>query len=88
MSEHSKIEWTDATWHSVRLELCARSSRFAFGVEALGSYPQKSTKLGGEYVDIVVSFGGVTFTPGHWLYSDDDGVLVSREQLVAPADQS
>jgi regulator of ribonuclease activity A len=27
--------------------------------------------------DIPVSFGGVTFTPGEWLYADEDGVIVS-----------
>ena len=27
------------------------------------------------------------FYSGPWLYSDDDGVLVSREQLLTPADQ-
>ena len=56
----------------------SQSLDFAFGVEALGSNPQKSTKLGGECVDIVASFGGVTFTPGQWLYGDDDGVLGLR----------
>ncbi len=26
-------------------------------------------------------FGGVTFVPGHWLYSDEDGILVSPTPL-------
>jgi regulator of RNase E activity RraA len=25
---------------------------------------------------------GAAFTPDHWLYNDDDGILVSCEQLV------
>jgi regulator of ribonuclease activity A len=54
------------------------------GVKALGSNPKKSAKHGAGHVDIVVSFGGVAFTPGHWLYSDDDGILVSGEQLLQP----
>ena len=52
-----------------------------FGVKALGTNPRKSAKNGTGSVDISVSFGGVAFTPGHWVYSDDDGILVSAEQL-------
>jgi regulator of RNase E activity RraA len=28
-----------------------------------------------------VSFGGVTWTPGQYVYADDDGVVVAREML-------
>ena len=38
-------------------------------------------KRSGE-VDIAVSFGGVTFVPGHYLYADDDGVIVSASPLL------
>ena len=48
-----------------------------FGVKALGSNPRKSGKTGAGEVDAVVSFGGIDFVPGHYLYSDADGVLVS-----------
>jgi len=30
---------------------------------------------------VPVSFGGVTFIAGHWLYSDEDGLLVSPTPL-------
>jgi regulator of ribonuclease activity A len=33
-------------------------------------------------VDVPVGFGGVTFAPGHWLYSDEDGILVSPSPLA------
>jgi regulator of ribonuclease activity A len=48
------------------------------GVKALGSNPRKSTKLGHGVVDEIVEFGGVTFTPGRRLFSDEDGILVER----------
>ena len=48
-----------------------------FGVKALGSNPRKSGKTGAGEVDAVVSFGGIDFVPGHYLYSDANGVLVS-----------
>lgn len=53
-----------------------------FGVKALGTNPRKSAKDGAGSVDIPVSFGGVTFTPGHYLYSDSDGILVSEQPLI------
>ena len=27
-------------------------------------------------LDVVVGFGGVTFAPGEWVFSDEDGILV------------
>jgi regulator of ribonuclease activity A len=58
-----------------------RISRIDFGVKALGSNPKKSTKAGTGRVDTAVSFGGVTFTPGDWIYSDEDGIIVSADKL-------
>lgn len=51
------------------------------GLKALGSNPWKSGKSGSGQVDVPVSFGGATFRPGEWLYSDEDGVVVSRSRL-------
>lgn len=52
-----------------------------FGVKALGSNPRKSAKTGAGQLDVPVVFGGVVFTPGAWLYSDDDGILVADKPL-------
>jgi regulator of ribonuclease activity A len=52
-----------------------------FGVKALGTNPKTSTKLGTGEVDVSVSFGGVTFNPGDWVYSDEDGTILSPTQL-------
>ncbi|GAA1820676.1 ribonuclease E activity regulator RraA [Nesterenkonia flava] len=46
------------------------------GVKALGTNPRKSVKDGKGEVDVVVDFGGVTFTPGKRLWSDEDGIVV------------
>lgn len=56
--------------------------RLDFGVKALGSNPRKSAKAGVGLVDPEISLGGVTFAPGQWAYSDDDGILVSRVKLI------
>jgi regulator of ribonuclease activity A len=38
-----------------------------FRIKPLGSNPRKSEKHGAGQVDVVVSFGGVTFVPGQWI---------------------
>ena len=48
------------------------------GVAALGAHPRASGKSGDGEVDVPVSFGGVTFTPGALIASDDDGLVVIR----------
>jgi regulator of ribonuclease activity A len=48
------------------------------GVKALGTNPRKSAKTGAGELDVPVTFGGVTFSPGAMLWSDADGVLVER----------
>jgi len=53
-------------------------SRLNLGVKALGSNPRKSSKTGSGEADGVVSFAGVTFTPGRTIYCDEDGILVER----------
>ena len=52
------------------------------GVKALGSNPKRSAKNGAGQTDLPLTFGDVTFTPGHWIYSDDDGILLSSEKLA------
>lgn len=52
-----------------------------FGVKALGTNPRKSAKDGAGEVDVPVAFGGITFVPGYYLYSDSDGILVSEQPL-------
>ncbi len=51
------------------------------GLKALGTNPRKSSKTGAGEADVAVAFGGVTFTPGHTLYSDEDGIVVSATPL-------
>ncbi len=52
------------------------------GVKALGLHPRKSEKgLHSAHADKVVSFAGVTFRPGAWLYADADGIVVSEKPI-------
>src|SRR5690606_26318172 len=48
------------------------------GVKALGSNPRKSAKDAVGEVDVPVTIGGVTFTPGRHVWADADGILTER----------
>jgi regulator of ribonuclease activity A len=50
------------------------------GIKALGTNPRKSSKTGAGERDVEVEFGGITFLPGEFAYSDDDGIVVTPTQ--------
>jgi regulator of ribonuclease activity A len=64
---------------------CVRDSREMAGIEvgilALASHPLRSKKEGEGHRDVPVSFGGVTWTPGHHVYADGDGVVLAAARL-------
>lgn len=73
-------------WSGVIVYGCIRDSRaigtMDIGAFALGTHPLKSIKKGVGDADIAVSFGGVTFAPGEFVYADEDGVVVSATPLI------
>lgn len=52
------------------------------GVQALGTCPVKTEKLGVGQRDVTLHFGGVEISPGDFVYADNNGVLVSRRALL------
>lgn len=56
-------------------------ARIGIGLMALAANPSRPKKVHGER-GVRVAFGGVTFSPGEWLYADEDGVLVSARRLT------
>ena len=48
---------------------------------ALGTCPRKSIPVTQAERDIPLSFGGIEFRPGDYLYADADGVIVSPQSL-------
>ena len=52
-----------------------------FGVFALGCVPRKSVRRGEGQADIPVSFGGVSFHPGEYVYADANGIIVSNQPI-------
>lgn len=72
--------WAGAIVHGA-IRDSATIDTLDFGIKALGTNPRRSAKDGVGETDGVVSFGGVRFEPGHWLYSDADGLLVAPGEL-------
>jgi regulator of ribonuclease activity A len=73
-------------WRGLIVYGCIRDSTeirdLPVGVKALGTHPRKSEKgLHTGHRDRAVSFAGVTFKTGQWLYADLDGILVSEVPL-------
>lgn len=54
----------------------------ALGVQALGTNPRKTEKRGIGDLNVPVTFGGVTFKPGDYIYADNNGVIVSEKALI------
>jgi regulator of ribonuclease activity A len=55
----------------------------ALGVAALGTSPVKTEKLGVGQRDIAIELGGVIVEPGDYIYADNNGVLVSKRDLLS-----
>lgn len=52
------------------------------GVKALGTLPLKSVKNNKGTHNIEVGFAGVRFTPGSFVYADEDGIILSPTALI------
>ena len=52
------------------------------GVQALGTCPIKTEKLGVGQRDISIRIGGVDIAPGDYIYADNNGVIVSKKSLL------
>lgn len=54
------------------------------GVQALATVPRKTEKRGIGDLNVPVTFHGVTFQPGHYVYADNNGIIVSKKPLSMP----
>lgn len=78
----------DNGWHGVIVNGCIRDAEeiagLPIGVKALATHPRRSEKglHSGQRLRSV-TFAGVTFHDGQWLYADIDGLLVSERPLTA-----
>jgi regulator of ribonuclease activity A len=68
-------------WEGMIIYVLAQTD---LGVQALASHPLKTDKRGLGDLNVVVSFGGVTFRPGEYVYADNNGIIVSPTPLKMP----
>ena len=72
-------------WAGLIINGCIRDvdivSTTALGIQALGTHPRKSEKRDLGDLNVPVAFGGVTFHPGHYVYADNNGIVVSEQPL-------
>ncbi|WNS76329.1 ribonuclease E activity regulator RraA [Bacillus sp. DTU_2020_1000418_1_SI_GHA_SEK_038] len=65
---------------------CVRDSaelaQMDIGLLALGTNPLRSKKDGKGEKDIIVTFGGIDWNPGDYIYADEDGVVISSKKLI------
>tara|TARA_R110001592_G_scaffold293441_2_gene563044 strand:+ start:194 stop:685 length:492 start_codon:yes stop_codon:yes gene_type:complete len=77
-------------WAGIVIYGCVRDSaeiaEMDIGVKAIGTHPCKTEKRGLGERGVSIRFAGVNFEPGHYLYADEDGILVSETPLELPKD--
>jgi regulator of ribonuclease activity A len=73
-------------WSGVIVNGCIRDvaeiRELRVGVRALSAVPMRSGKNGQGERGVILSFAGVKFTPGHFVYADPDGILVAENKLI------
>ena len=73
-------------WAGVIVYGCIRDvdviASLQLGVQAMAANPLKTDKRNEGQRDITVTFGGVDFVPGHFVYADNNGVIVAAKKLV------
>lgn len=60
----------------------AQIDEMDIGVFALGTNPIKSIKQGKGDENVPVQFAGINWIPGHYVYADQDGILISVEKVI------
>ena len=72
-------------WEGLIIYGCIRDvdviNTIDLGVQALATIPLKSNRKGVGELNITITFGGVVFKPGEYVYADNNGVIVSANPL-------
>ena len=75
-------------WEGILVYGCVRDvdvlAQTDLGIQALASHPMKTDKRGIGDLNVAVTFGGVTFRPGEFIYADNNGVIISPSALQMP----
>jgi len=72
-------------WSGIVINGCIRDcdeiAQTSIGVKALNTHPMKTEKRGLGDLNVSLSFAGHTVNPGNWVYSDNNGILISDSEL-------
>lgn len=72
-------------WRGILINGCVRDSHelvhIPLGIRALAACPRRSEKRQSGSVNIPLQFAGAVFIPGHFLYADQDGIVLSAQAL-------
>ena len=73
-------------WRGFLIFGCVRDvdilATIPLGIKAIGAHPMKTEKRDHGDINLPVTFGGVTFTPGHYIYADNNGIIISPSSLL------
>ena len=79
-SDAIKNEWEGIVVNgSIRDSVMINS--MTIGIIALGVCPRKSIKKGNGKRNLTIDFSNVKFIPNHYLYADEDGVIVIENKV-------
>ena len=72
-------------WAGIIVNGCVRDIQILrhmnLGIYALGSCPKKSNKNGKGQINVAFTVDEVDIKPGYWIYVDENGILISPNQL-------
>lgn len=73
-------------WEGVIIYGCVRDvdalAGLDIGVHAVAAIPLKSVRKGVGETGLDITFGGITFVQGQYVYADNNGVITSPKKLV------
>ena len=73
-------------WEGVIIYGCVRDvdalAELDLGVHAVAAIPLKSVRKGVGETGLDITFGGVTFVQGQYVYADNNGVIAATRKLV------
>ena len=73
-------------WEGIIIFGCIRDSSVIdgmnIGIKALNTNPVKSQKRNPGIINEPVNFANISFVPGQFVYSDEDGILVSETNIL------
>lgn len=73
-------------WQAIILNGYVRDTEYTKDIDvalyAVGTCPLRNFEKTNSSRGVELSFGGVTFNQGDYLYADKDGVIISKERLI------